>query len=86
MWKPLLEGNRKGKAQRGQYLLAVDLGSYKWYQSQALGDAPARRLNPEVGWIGGSHIEMSVSKDVGPQRGVDCEIPYRLGRRTKHSL
>ena len=77
-WKALIEG----KAQRGQYLLVVDLGSYKWYQSQTLGDAPARRLNPG-GWIGGSHIEMSVSKDLGPWKGVDCEIPYRLGRRTK---
>ena len=26
---------------------------------------------------------MSVSKDVGLQREVDCEIPHRLGRRTK---
>ena len=26
-----LRGSPKGKAQRGQYLLAVDLGRYKWY-------------------------------------------------------
>jgi len=28
----------------------------------------------------------SASEDVGPRRGVDCEIPYWLGRRTKHFL
>ena len=26
------------------------------------------------------------SEDVGPSRGVDCEIPHRLERETKHSL
>ena len=26
------------------------------------------------------------SKDAGPQREVDCEIPHRLERRTEHSL
>ena len=26
----------------------------------------------------------SASEDAGPQRGVDCEIPHRLGRRTKY--
>ena len=25
------------------------------------------------------------SQDSGPQREVDCEIPHRLGGRTKHS-
>ena len=79
MWKPLpsihvlktLKGSPKGKAQRGQYLLTVSLGHYKWYQSQTLGDVPMRRLSPKRGgneavcqqgrwprrgWIGGSHI------------------------------
>ena len=28
----------------------------------------------------------SASEDVGPQTGVDCEIPHRLGRRTKYPL
>ena len=28
----------------------------------------------------------SASEDAGPRRGVDCEIPCRLERRTKHSL
>ena len=27
-----------------------------------------------------------VSKDIGPPRGVNSEISYRLERRTKHSL
>ena len=26
------------------------------------------------------------SEDAGPSRGVDCEIPHRLERGTKHSL
>ena len=26
------------------------------------------------------------ARTVGPRRGVDCENPHRLGRRTKHSL
>ena len=30
--------------------------------------------------------ERCASKDVGPSRGVDCEIPHRLERGTKHSL
>ena len=30
--------------------------------------------------------EMSASEDVGPRRGVNCEIPHRLRRRTKYSL
>ena len=37
--------------------------------------------------MGGQHqLEKgtSVSEDAGPQRGLDCEIPHRLGRRTKH--
>ena len=67
-----LRGSPKGKAQRGQYLLAVDLGRYKWYQSQTpddvqafslnsedeqtRGGAPIRTLGPEGGWILMSHI------------------------------
>ena len=44
-----LRGSPKGKAQRGQYLLAVDLGRYKWYQSQSPDDVPAFSLFPEGG-------------------------------------
>ena len=79
-----LRRSPKGKAQRGQYLLAVGLGCYKWYQSQTQGGVPARTLSPE----GGVDFkiprrlerETSASKDVGLQRGVDFEIPYRLER------
>ena len=42
-------GSPKEKAQRGQYLLAVGLSCYQWYQSQTLGDVPARRLSVERG-------------------------------------
>ena len=39
VWKPLsskhvlktLKGSSKGKTQKGQYLLAVDLDYYKWF-------------------------------------------------------
>ena len=75
MWKSLLSrhvlktlrGSLKRKTQREQYLLAMGLGCYKWYQSQTLDDVLARRLSPEGGWIGGSYIdwrrERSASED-----------------------
>ena len=44
-----LKGSVKGKAQRRQYLLAMDLGRYKWYQSQTLDDVSAFSLFPEGG-------------------------------------
>ena len=31
-------------------------------------------------------IKRCASEDVGPPREVDCEIPHRLEKRTKHSL
>ena len=31
-------------------------------------------------------IWQCASEEARPRRGVDCEIPHRLGRRTKHSL
>ena len=62
-----LSGSPKGKVQRGQCLLAVDLGHYKWYQSQSpddvsafslfleggqtRGGVPVRMLAPKGGWI-----------------------------------
>ena len=57
VWKPLLSrrvlktlrGSTKEKAQRGQYLLVVSMGYYKWYQSQTPGDVQTRRLSPEGG-------------------------------------
>ena len=58
-WKPLpskcvlktLRGSPEGKAQREQYLLAVGLGCYKWYQSQTSGDVPVKTLGPQGVWI-----------------------------------
>ena len=44
----------KVKAQRGQYLLAVGVGRYNWYQSQTLGDMPVWRLFSK----GGRHEAM----------------------------
>ena len=127
--------------QSGQYLLAVGLDCYKWYQSQIPGNVPARTLGPHGGWIVRSHIGLrgeeaflvrvwkllpkhtcfktvrlmairnvprwtiSVSNGLGllqivsePDTGrcaseyassprrVDCEIPHRLERGTKHFL
>ena len=51
--------------QGGQYLLAVDLGCYKWYQSQTPDSVPATTLKPQGGWIVRSHVgwrgEQSIS-------------------------
>ena len=53
------------------------------------GGVPARMLASKGGGLGVPHqLEKgtSASKDAGLRREVDCEIPRRLGRRTKHSL
>ena len=42
-----LRGSPKGKTQIGQYLLAVDLGRYKWYQSQTSDELLAFSLFPK---------------------------------------
>ena len=61
VWKPLsmcfktLRGNPKEKAQRGQYLLAMGLGCYKWYQGQSPGGVLAT-LGLQEGWIVRSYI------------------------------
>ena len=49
---------------------------------------PIRTLGPEGGGPVLHRLEKvtSASKDVGPRRGVDCEISHRFGRRTKHFL
>ena len=51
-----------------------------------------RTLGPEGGggFGRGSHIncrrERVPARTLGPKGGVDCEIPLRLGKRTKHLL
>ena len=52
--------------QSGQYLLAVGLSCYKWYQIHTLSDVPAKRLSPE----GGEH-ETVCQQGCWLQRGVD---------------
>ena len=50
---------------------------------------PARTLGFEGGLIRGSHIDWrreQVPARTLASKGVDCEIPHRLGKRTKHSL
>ena len=49
----------------------------------------SRTLGPEGGWIERSHIdwkEEQVSSRMLGSEGVDCKIPHRLDKRTKHSL
>ena len=78
-----LEGKPERESPKRQYLLAVGLGRYKWYQSQTPGDVPAKRLSPGGGWTRGGVL----ARTLAPKGGeVDREIPHRLGRRTKHPL
>ena len=37
--------------QKGQYLFAVDLSCYKWYQSQILGGVPIKTLGSQGGGL-----------------------------------
>ena len=71
----VLRGSLKGKAQRGKYLLVVDLGHYKWYQSQTQDDVPAFSLFPKGGQTrGGVPV-----RTLGLKRGVDLgAVPHRL--------
>ena len=51
--------------------------------------ASSKDVGPQRGGLGVSHrLEKgtSASENAGPRRGVDCEIPHQLERRTKHSL
>ena len=56
-----LRGSPKEKTQRGQYLVAVGLGRYKWYQSQTMADVLERRLSPDRD----EHETVCARKDVG---------------------
>ena len=51
-----LRGSSEGNAQRRQYLLAVSLSCYKWYQSQTPSGVPARTLGPQRRWIVRFHV------------------------------
>ena len=75
-----LRGSLEGKIQRGQYLLAVGLGGYKWYQSQTPDDVSARRLSPE----GGGH-EVVCQQGRWALKGVDWRVPHRLEKGTSAS-
>ena len=55
-----MRGSPKGKTQRGQYLLAMGLRSYKWYQSQT----PSMCQQGGCSSKGGRH-EACISKDAG---------------------
>ena len=70
-------GSPKGKGERGQYLLAVGLGHYKWYKSQTSDDVPAKGLSPK----GGGPEAVCQQTRWAQRKGVD-----RLEKGTKHSL
>ena len=59
-----LRGSPKRKVQIRQYLLAVDLDRYKWYQSQTPDDVRAFSLFSK-----GVDMRQCASKDVGPKGG-----------------
>ena len=63
------------------------------------GQCSSEEVEPRKGWTRGDankdagpgvphrlDKEMSASENAGTRRGVDYEIPHRLGRKTKHSL
>ena len=54
----------------GQYLLAIGLSCYKWYESQAPSGVPVRTLGPQVVWIVRSHISWRGERDI-PHKGVE---------------
>ena len=47
------------------------------------GSVPAKTLGHEGGWIGGVPHRLEKGTSASEDTGVDCEIPYRLGRRMK---
>ena len=56
----------------------VDLGRYKWYQSQTLANVPTMRLSPEGGWTrGGVPVRM-----LDPKEGWIARVPHRLENGT----
>ena len=71
-----LSRSPKWKVQRGQYLLAVDLGCYKWYQSQTPDDVSAFSVFPQ-----GVDMRRCASKDVGPKEGGFGGDPMSIGGR-----
>ena len=62
-----------GKAKKEQYLLAVDLGHYKWYQSQTSDDVSVFSLFPE----GGRH-EACFKALRGSPKGKAQRVQYLL--------
>ena len=77
VWKPLpniyvlktSRGSPREKVQTGQYLLAVNLGCYKWYQKQTPGNVPTGRLSPEGEWTWGGVPARTLSLKTG---GLEC--------------
>ena len=61
--------------QRGQYLLAVGLGCYKWYQSQTPSSVPSEDVGLPRGWIVRSHIGRREERST-PYKGVET-YPYQ---------
>ena len=65
-----LRRNPKGKVQRGQYRLAMDLGCYKCFQSQDTGQCACQQGRwPPMGWIVRSPISWRGERSI-PYKGV----------------
>ena len=67
---------RVGKSQSRQYLLSMDLGCYKWYQSQTPDGVPA--MTKFSRGVNQSQTPDGVPAMTKFSRGVNCEITRRL--------
>ena len=70
----------KGGGLRDLTLVGEFRGGLEVSRPLEKGTSASEDAEPQRGWIVRSHLGWGASK------GVDCEIPPRLGRRTKHSL
>ena len=104
MWKPspgrhvlkALRESPKEKVQKGQYQLAVDLGCYKWYQSQTPDNVrqcvillAVLKVSSFSLFPRGVDTRRCASKDAGPKGRVDLgTIPHQLeeGKSSSVSL
>ena len=81
---------RSEKAQRGQYLLAVDLGRYITRNCE-IPHRLERRTKHSLNGVETPKVKAQrgqdlLAVDLGRYISRNCEIPHRLERGTKHSL
>ena len=78
-WSP------KGGEMRSVSILAVPRRGVDTRLCASKDAGPQRGVNSE-GIPHRLEKEASVNEDVGPGRGVECDVPHWLGRRTKYPL